>query len=99
MGKVNVTKDELKSFHKTANGRSKYIWMLVGIVLDIVSSIGISLLIINANKLPSNLHFYCGLFFLLIIVVLGGELIGVYFGAVERYFYDKSQKKVLRIHE
>ena len=99
MGKIHITKKDLKEFHSTANGRSKYIWMYVGMIIDIIASLGISFLIMHAKDVPSPLYFYCMLFILLVIVVLGGELIGVYFGAVEQFFYDKMQKKVLKIHE
>lgn len=97
MGKI--TKEEIKLYRQTPNGRKKYIWMFAGIIIDILATLGISILINNSHRLPSVLYFYAGLFVLLVIVVLGGELIGVYFGALEQYFYDKQQKKVLNIDE
>ena len=35
----------------------------------------------------------------MVIVVLGGEMIGVYYGALEQYVYNKNNKKVLDINE
>lgn len=99
MGRRSVTKEELREFHQTPNGRSKYIWMYAGMLISFMSSLGVSILIINANRLPSPLYFYCALFVLLVLVVLGGELIGVYFGALEQFIYNKRQKKVLKIDE
>lgn len=97
MGKI--TKEEIKLYRQTPNGRKKYIWMFAGIIIDIISTLGVSILIMNSHRLPSTLCFYSGLFILLVIIVLGGELIGVYFGALEQYFYDTQQKKVLNIDE
>ena len=99
MGKIKVTKEEIKEYRRTSNGRKKYIWMYAGIIIDIISTLGVSILIMNSYRLPSPVYFYVGLYILLVIVVLGGELIGVYFGAREQYFYDQHQKKVLRIDE
>ena len=98
MGK-NITREDIKAYNRTPNGHTKYIWMIAGMLIDIMSSFGVSALIINSHRLPSQLYFYCALFILLVIVVLGGELIGVYFGALEQYFYDKNKKKVLNIDE
>ena len=99
MGRRKITKEEIRAYRKTPNGRRKYSWMFVGIIIDIMATLGISILIMNSHRLPSTLYFYAGLFILLVIVVLGGELIGVYFGALEQYFYDNQQKKVLTIDE
>ena len=47
----------------------------------------------------SPIYFYGILFVILIIIVLGGEMIGVYYGALEQYVYDKQSKKTLNIDE
>ena len=96
MGKKEVKKANVEKFHKTINGRRKYVWMYVGMLISFLASLGVSILILFANKLPGAVYFYVILFILLVIVVLGGELIGVYFGALEQYIYDKEEKKVLR---
>ena len=98
MGKKN-RKEEIKEFRKTPNGNKKYMWMLGGATIDIIATVGISILINNAYRIPNVLSFYAILFIFLVIVVLGGELIGVYFGALEQFIYNKNQKKVLDIDE
>ena len=52
------------------------------------------------------MYFLVILFVLLVIVVLGGEMIGVYYGALEQHVYEKNKdnednanKKVLDINE
>ncbi len=99
MGKKNITKEEKKEFRSTKNGSNKFRWMLTGIIIDIIATLGISLLIIFSERIESQMLFYILLFMLLVIIVLGGELIGVYFGAIEQYFYDKHMKKVLENNE
>ena len=99
MGNRKITREEIKAYNQTTNGHNKYIWMIAGVIIDIMSSFGVGALIINSYKLPGQIYFYSALFILLVIVVLGGELIGVYFGGLEQYFYDKDKKKVLNIDE
>ena len=99
MGKVKVTNADKLAYRNTPNGRKKYSWMCAGVIIDILSTLGIDVLITNAYLFTNPLYFYICLFILLVIVVLGGELIGVYFGAMEQYFYDKYNKKVLNIDE
>ena len=87
-----------KEFKCTPNGHSKHKWMIVGIVINILATICISLVITYSYKISSSIALYVILFALLVIVVLGGELIGVYFGAREQYVYNKK-KKVLAVDE
>ena len=96
MGKVKVTREEKKLYRQTPNGRRKYMWMYAGVIIDLMSTLGVSILIMNSSRFTKPLYFYICLYILLVIVVLGGELIGVYFGAMEQYFYDQHQKKVLK---
>ena len=94
MAKLIITKEDKEEFKKTTNGAKKALWMIAGMIIDFLATLGISFLNIFANKLPSMLFFYVGLFILLVIVVLGGELIGVYYGALEQYVFHKSENKV-----
>ncbi len=106
--KLKITKEDKQEFKSTANGAKKAIWMLVGMMIDFLATLGISFLNIFSSKLPSVIYFYVLLFILLVIVVLGGEMIGVYFGALEQYVYNKhthadtnmeSNKKILKEEE
>ncbi len=102
MAKINITKEDKEEFKKTTNGAKKAIWMIMGMVICFIATLGISLLNIFSDRLPSNMYYFIILFVLLVIVVLGGELIGVYFGALEQYVYHKrneTNKKVLDISE
>jgi len=99
MAKVHITKDDKIEFKNTINGRKKVIWMVVGMLLDFLGTLGISLLHIFSSQLPNNMVFLIILFVLLVIVVLGGEMIGVYYGALEQYVYHKNNKKVMNVNE
>ena len=99
MGKIRITKEEMLAYRKTPNGRRKYMWMYAGVLIDLMSTLGVSIIIINSGKFTKPVYFYACLYILLVLVVLGGELIGVYFGAREQYFYDQQQKKVLKYDE
>ena len=99
MTKLRITSDDKKDFKKTINGQKKVIWMAVGMLIDFLATLSISLLNIFANKLPNSLYYYIILFILLVIVVFGGEMIGVYYGALEEYVYNKKHKKILDINE
>lgn len=99
MAKLIITNEDKKEFKNTVNGQKKVIWMVVGMLIDFLATLGISLLHIFSNKLPSSIYFYVILFVLLVIVVLGGEMIGVYYGALEQYVYNKNNKKTIDIGE
>lgn len=98
MGNIKP-KGETELFRETTYGKKKLSWLYVGAIIDILATLGVSILFAYSNRFSNMLYFYLILFLLLVIVVLGGELIGVYFGAREQYFYDKQQKKVLNIDE
>ena len=91
MAKLKITKDVKEEFKRTPNGSKKAIWMLLGMVIDFLATLGISFLIMFSDKLPSTLYFYIILFALLVVIVLGGELIGVYYGALEQYVFHKTE--------
>jgi hypothetical protein len=99
MAKLYITKEDKDEFKETENGAKKAIWMIVGMVIDFIATLGISLLNIFANHLPNMMCYYIILFILLVIVVLGGELIGVYYGALEQYVFHKQEKKELDSNE
>ena len=70
MAKTRITKEDKKEFKDTLNGQKKVIWMIVGMLIDFLATLGISLLHIFSDKLPSSVWFYGILFVLLVIVVL-----------------------------
>ena len=99
MAKLHITRDDKEEYKNTEYGKKKIIWMIVGMLIDFLATLGISLLHIFSNKLPSSIYFYVILFILLVIVVLGGEMIGVYYGALEQYVYNKMNKKTIDFDE
>ena len=99
MAKTRITREDKKEFKDTLNGQKKVIWMIVGMLIDFLATLGISLLHIFSDKLPSSVWFYGILFVLLVIVVLGGEMIGVYYGALEQFVFEKRNKKKLEFDE
>lgn len=99
MAKLKITREDKIEFKNTINGKKKAIWLLVGMLIDFLATLGISLLHIFSNKIPNEMIFLVILFVLLVIVVLGGEMIGVYYGALEQFVYEKSNKKVLDMNE
>ena len=99
MAKLKITKEDKEEFKKTSNGAKKAIWMIVGMLIDFLATLGISFLHIFSDKLPNSMYFYIILFILLIIVVLGGEMIGVYYGALEQFMFHKHEKKVIDTNE
>ena len=99
MAKLRITRDDKIEFKSTSNGKKKVIWMIVGMLIDFLATLGISLLHIFSDKIPNQMYFLVILFVLLVIVVLGGEMIGVYYGALEQYVFDRNSKKVLDVDE
>ena len=99
MAKMRITKEDKEEFKSTINGKKKTIWMIVGMLIDFLATLGISMLHIFEDKIPNQMCFLGILFVLLVIVVLGGEMIGVYYGALEQFMYDKNNKKVIEFDE
>ena len=93
MAKLRITREDKEEFKNTKNGAKKALWMIVGMLIDFLATLGISLIIIFSDALPSQMYFYVGLYVLLVIVVLGGEMIGVYYGALEQFMYNKYIEK------
>ena len=99
MEKLKITNEDRDEFKKTRNGAKKAVWMYIGMIIDFFATLGVSLLNIFSDRLPSALWYYIILFILLVIVVLGGELIGVYYGALEQYVFNKNLKKEVKVEE
>ena len=99
MPKMSITDEDKKEFKSTVNGQKKVIWMVVGMLIDFLGTLGISLLHAFSSKLPNSFIFYLILFVLLVIIVLGGEMIGVYYGALEQFVYNKRIKKTIDAEE
>ncbi len=94
MAKLYITKEDKDEFKSTVNGTKKAIWMIAGMVIDFLATLGISILSIFSDKLPNMLIYYVILFVLLVVIVLGGELIGVYYGALEQYVFHKQEREM-----
>lgn len=99
MAKIHITNEDKKEFKDTINGQKKTIWMIVGMLIDFLATLGISFLHIFSDKIENQVCFLGILFVLLVIVVLGGEMIGVYYGALEQFVYEKNNKKTLKVDE
>lgn len=93
MSKILITKEDKESFNKTKNGQAKYRWLFVGAFIDLVATLGISLLILFSKRIPNIFIFYGILYILLVIIVVSSESIGVYYGALEQYVLHKKEKK------
>ena len=98
MSKIKITKEDKKEFKKTRNGALKKVWCLVGGIIDFVATISVCFLIMYASHL-TPIVFYIVLYALLVIVVLGGEMIGTYYGALEQYMLHKKEKKEIFFEE
>ncbi len=98
MGKIVITKDDKEEFNKTKNGAYKYTWLIIGCLIDIFATLGISFLIIYSSHFRL-FTFYILLYILLVIIVVGGEFIGTYYGALEQYVLHKKERKELIVKE
>ena len=99
VAKVVITKEDRDNFKATINGRRKYCWLVVGWIVDFISSILVCLLIAFSGKIYDPMVFYFLLYLLLIVMVIGGESIGVYYGALEQYVLNKKEKKAISYME
>ena len=95
MGKIIITKEDKKEFKESKNGMKKLVWQKIGMIIDVLATLAISFLIMYSDRLPKAIYFYIILYVLLVIVVVGGEFIGTYFGALEQYAIDKHTKKTI----
>ena len=90
---MEITKEDVKEFRETENGKRKYLWLKIGIIIDLILTLSVCLLQIYSDIFNSSIIYYLILYILLVIVVVGGELIGTYFGALEQFVIDKKLKK------
>ena len=90
-----ITRENINEFNNTNNGKKKLLWLKIGVVIDILSTLSISLLNIFSVYLKSSFQYYFILYIILVIVVVGGEFIGTYFGALEQYVINKYGKKII----
>ena len=93
MKKIVITKEDMQNFDASTNGADKKKWKRIGIVIDFIGALGISLLIIFSDYIANAIIFYLLLYALLVIIVLGAEFIGTYYGALEQYIINKKEKK------
>ena len=90
MGKI--TKEDIEEFRNTENGKRKYLWLKIGAIIDLISTLSVCLLNIYSHYLRNSFMYYLLLYIILVIVVIGGEFIGTYFGALEEYVINKNKK-------
>ena len=93
MDKYVITKEDKEEFKKSNAGMTKYLWLRIGVVIDLLATLSVCLLYIYSYKFNNSLLLYILLYALLVIVVVGGELIGMYFGALDEYVMNKNRKK------
>lgn len=91
--KASFSKKDIEEFKKTPIGIRKYMWMLGGISIDVIAMVGVFILIKRAYHGANSFYFYTILFLLLVSVIIGGELVGMYFGSLEQYARDKGSLK------
>ena len=99
MGSRKYNQEDVIEFRNTPIGSNNYFWMILGIVIGILSTLAICFLLAFSYLIFNYIVFYFLLFILLILIVVGGGLIGIYYGSLEQYIHDKKQKKVLEIDE
>ena len=99
MKKIVITEEDKKKFNDSVNGANKLLWKKIGCLIDVIATLGISLLIIFSNYLVNMAVFYLLLYALLIMVVVGAEFIGTYYGALEQYVLNKKEKKEIAYME
>ena len=90
---MEITREDVKEFRNTINGKRKYLWLKIGVIIDLVFTLSVCLLEIFSDIFSSSLLYYLVLYVLLIIVVVGAEFIGTYFGALEQYVISKKMKE------
>ena len=99
MKKIVITKEDIKNFNDSTNGAKKLLWKTIGCLIDIIGTLGVSLLIMFSDYINNMVFFYLILYVLLVIVVVGSEFIGTYYGALEQYVLNKNEKKKLSYNE
>ena len=57
MEKIQITKEDIDNFKKTENGKKKFLWFKLGIIIDIISTLSVSLLNIFSRYLNSQLQY------------------------------------------
>ena len=89
---MGISDEDVKEFRNTENGKRKFKWLKIGVVIDLVFTLSVSLLNNFSYLFPNSLLFYVALYILLVIIVIGAEFIGTYFGALEQYVIEKNKK-------
>ncbi len=84
-------RDIFKLFNKTESGASKLALFIMGIILGLVSSTLFGYMCGNFNATGDYRYYDWLLFVVIFLLILTGELIGIYFGAYEEY--RLNQKK------
>ena len=76
---------EFRLFNKTESGASKLALFIMGIILGIVSSTLFGYMCGNYNATGDYRYYDWILFIAIFLLILTGELIGIYFGAFEEF--------------
>ena len=88
-----MNKSDENEFKETQNGMRKYLWLKIGIIIDLIFTLSVCILQIYSYIFNNSLIYYLILYILLVVVVVGGELIGTYFGALEQFTISKKMNK------
>ena len=99
MGRRKYNKEDVIKFRNTSVGSNNYFWMILGITVIIVGTLGIWFLMAFSYIVFNYVIFYLLLFILLVLIVIGGGLIGIYYGSLQQYIYAKEHKRILEIDE
>lgn len=94
MNNIKKERKTFKLFNKTESGASKLVLFVMGIILGIVSSTLFGYMCGNYNATGDYRYYDWLLFVAIFLLILTGELIGIYFGAYEEFHLMEKQKNV-----
>lgn len=94
MNNIKKERRTFKLFNKTESGASKLVLFVMGIILGIVSSTLFGYMCGNYNATGDYRYYDWLLFVAIFLLILTGELIGIYFGAYEEFHLMEKQKNV-----
>ena len=92
MDEIKKERNEFKLFNKTESGASKLALFIMGIILGLVSSTLFGYMCGNYNATGDYRYYDWLLFVAIFLLILTGELIGIYFGAYEEFHLMKKRQ-------
>jgi len=94
MDNIKKEKTDFKLFNKTESGASKLALFIMGIILGLVSSTLFGYMCGNYNATGDYRYYDWLLFIAIFLLILTGELIGIYFGAYEEFHLMKKKQNL-----